>query len=632
MPQSDAIDEFIALPREQQLSTLQSLSPEKQDKLLGQVKQRRSAPKGPAPKADTPEARTAGNYASEVARGVGRGIKNDVVGMYDAVRHPDATIQAGSEQAKAGDAAGEKEFRDTKGAPLAQRAGAYLMTELENAPIIGGMVQHAEQGGTRPGSPESVGAAAEGVTTFEAPAVALHGVKALAPRLRPSAQSLVGAGEKNVKPIVAKEAASAGEAAKSAIKSNREAAANNATDTAAVKSGNKEAVRAQGKIAPTEEKLKTTGRELQGQIETARNNALKVGNEKYNTVNEALSGFTADGEQVVGAVESAAGKISGSNTRPPILKDMTDRLYRGDTLDYGDLQGYYSELGKELSKGTLPGDIYTAYDTLHEAVGGEMQRIADSQGMGAQLTGARNYWRRMKQTFGKPYNPTDTGNAVLEKTTGQGTADEQANRVRLLGSFDPSIPQTVEHIDNLRKGLKSLPDQKPLRDVVKPLPAKPEMKQIHPVDVNTRAIREQLLDRWSSGESQLSKFQVRSLVGGGLGALVGGLFEGKIGAGLGGVIGSTMGPAAISRLVEVPAVREWLTRPPAGELETLRKLPSADRLRITDTLKGVVEQSAKMGKPIRVSPAATAIIVGTQGLAPRLPEQNATDAWAGVQP
>ena len=87
-----------------------------------------------------------------------------------------------------------------------------------------------------------------------------------------------------------------------------------------------------------------------------------------------------------------------------------------------------------------------------------------------------------------------------------------------------------------------------------------------------------------------------------------------------------MGPVAIARLVEVPAVREWLTRPPKGELETLRKLPSADRLRIVDTLGKVVDQAATFGKPIKVSPAITALIAG--GLAPR---QNPTDEWAQSQ-
>lgn len=485
---------------------------------------------------------------------------------------------------------------------------------------------------TRPGETLSTmaGQAAVIDPALRVGGAAVSGARGLAPRIaeaaQKGAQGLVGAGERSVTAAVAKDATEAGKAASDAIKANREAAAKHATNAAEVRAANNEAVRAQGKIAPTQEKLKTAGRELQAQIETARNNALREGNAKYSAVNAKLNPIEADPEFYTNSLVDAAENIAGSAPEPTILKNIKKRIETGDPIRYEDLQADYSLLGKELSKGTLAGPVYHAYDQMHESIGGEMQRIADAHGQGPQLVAAQNYWRRMKQAFGRPYNPSDTGNMVLEKATGQASADEQANRVRLLGSFDKSIPQTVEHIGNLREGLGALPDAKPLRDVVKPAPPKPQPTQIHAPTVNTRAIREALLDKWTHGESELSKFQVRSLVGGGLGAVVGGLFEGRVGAGVGGVIGTTMGPVAIARLVEVPAVREWLTRPPKGELETLRKLPSADRLRIVDTLGKVVDQAATFGKPIKVSPAITALIAG--GLAPR---QNPTDEWAQSQ-
>ena len=40
---ADAIDDFIALPQDQQLSTLQQLAPDKQNALLARVKQRRTS-------------------------------------------------------------------------------------------------------------------------------------------------------------------------------------------------------------------------------------------------------------------------------------------------------------------------------------------------------------------------------------------------------------------------------------------------------------------------------------------------------------------------------------------------------------------------------------------------------------
>jgi hypothetical protein len=446
----------------------------------------------------------------------------------------------------------------------------------------------------------------------------VQGVKALPETLRKGAQSAVGAGERNVRPTVAKEAQAASDAARKTIASNREATATHAKDVADTRAANAEATRKQGKIAPTQEKLQSGSRELQAQIETARSKALKVGNEKYNTVHEALNEFPADMEKFTDALGEAESQFGETQGVPPIIRRLNEVK---EPLTYADLQKVYSELGKELSKGTLPGTTFHAYDQLQEAFGEDMQRIADAHGMGAELTDARNYWRRMKQTFGKPYNPTDAGNITLEKATGTAATDEQANRVRLLGSFDPSIPQTVEHLGNVRKGVASLPKEQPIRNVVKPLPAAPEAGQIHPVDVNTRSLRQNLLDRWSSGEGTMNKYQVKALVSGGLGAVLGGLFGHGEGATIGGLAGYSLGPAAVAKLVETPAVREWLTRPPTAELEALRSLPHADRLRITDTLKQAAQLTG-----VKVSPALGAIIGLEANIAPR---KHPSDEYAG---
>jgi hypothetical protein len=52
---SDPIQEFMALPLEQQLSTLQQLSPDKQDKLLAKVKEYRSKQTAPAERMRVPQ-------------------------------------------------------------------------------------------------------------------------------------------------------------------------------------------------------------------------------------------------------------------------------------------------------------------------------------------------------------------------------------------------------------------------------------------------------------------------------------------------------------------------------------------------------------------------------------------------
>ena len=237
---------------------------------------------------------------------------------------------------------------------------------------------------------------------------------------------------------------------------------------------NAAATRAQGKIPPTKAKLNIAVQEMQAQIETAREKSRQIGNKYFNAVNAKLNPLPADMETIANGLTDSLGKIKGTEAEPTVLKAISKRIEAGDALTYEDLQGFYSELGNEISKGTLPGDIYTAYDAMHEVVGKDMQRIADSQGAGKQLLNARNYWRRMKQTFGKPYNPTDAANLALDKTAGSVMQRaEQINRLRLLGSFDRTIPQTALHIANLQKGIEALPKEAPVRAVVQPLPQNP---------------------------------------------------------------------------------------------------------------------------------------------------------------
>lgn len=190
-------------------------------------------------------------------------------------------------------------------------------------------------------------------------------------------------------------------------------------------------------------------------IETARNKSLKVGNEKYTTVNEALNPIQADPEAIQTAMANATEALKGSHGEPTLIRSMMSKFERGDPWTYEDLQGDYSRLGKELSKGTLPGDEYHAYDVLHEALGDEMQRIANSQGMGEQLTGARNYWRRMKQAFGKPLQQNDVATSTLRAIAPEATEqDVIANRIRLMGSFDPEIPKAFEEMQQAQQAAK----------------------------------------------------------------------------------------------------------------------------------------------------------------------------------
>lgn len=317
----------------------------------------------------------------------------------------------------------------------------------------------------------------------EAGGAALRGAMAVPGTAKGIARALTGTGEgatgKFIADVAEKnkaaigKAAEATEAARTKVnEQNTKQAAQHKTDVSKYLKSRNEAETAQAaladefkkgstqqaKIEPTQEKLVKSRKALQANIETARERALTQGNANYSALNETLAPVQANPEMYTNAYLEASDALRGSKNPPGLLNAMGKKIEEGDPVTYADLQGDYSALGKELSKGNLPGDVYHAYDQLHESIGNEMQRIADNNGMGKQLTDARNYWRRMKQTFGKPFSMTDAATKTISSAAPNLATDaEQANRIRLLGSFDPNIPSMFSDMENIQNGLKALP-------------------------------------------------------------------------------------------------------------------------------------------------------------------------------
>ena len=124
----------------------------------------------------------------------------------------------------------------------------------------------------------------------------------------------------------------------------------------------------QEKIKPTANKLQQAWSNLRAGVETAREKALKSGNVKYSAVNEKLSKIPASKDFIDKSLLNAGESLRGSTQDTSLMKQM-QMEYAEKTPTYNDLQGDYSRLGKELTKGTLPGDLYHAYDMMHEAIG-----------------------------------------------------------------------------------------------------------------------------------------------------------------------------------------------------------------------------------------------------------------------
>ena len=595
----------------------------------------------PQPVASHTQARTPGNYAGAVGGGLAEGAKDFVSGTYGTLRHP---IETGKSLAKQLD-----EFFQTPEDEASWQGN--LLKAAEKFPVVGGYVQQAETGGTTPGSPEALRAGVRASTALAvgpktAELIAKAGPRAITESAKSGLRKVTGTTPKVVKSHVAE-----------VEKANLEAQGKHGAELEKSKSEFKknvqkhveekakvEAARAEGKrkfetesakqkkIKETEAKREEAHRNLQAGIETARENARKIGNEKYDAVNERLKNQPAEPSKLVTAVQNSMSEIKGTDVKPQIFKSIEDRLMNENGVSYQDLQGYYSELGKELMRGTLDGYLYHAYDSLHEAIGNEMQRIADNNGMGAELTDARNYWRRMKQTFGKSHITTDEATEALRTSDPTRYAETiRKKRINLQGSFDPRLPGLYQHVENLKTGAESLPKPVPQRALTAELmesqkaapkppkpnyPTAPEPQKVHKADVEI-AKRDALQEDagWLDKQA-VSAAKYMILLRGAYDAIHKTVnVPGDISAG----VLTYAGMRAIADTLRNPKVVEML-----GKMteQDLAEIPEEMR---GEDLKNIVFEARKQG--IKVSPALLAAV----GAAGNRPEGDKTKKLREIQ-
>lgn len=226
--------------------------------------------------------------------------------------------------------------------------------------------------------------------------------------------------------------------------------------------------------------------------------ALRVrAGEMYDAIREKVGSATLPGSDLAVAARSALSKISGTSVTPPIFRDILGKYpeaepdtipYQGAQIPRGhplydvlsqngavsappatfaDLQGYYSELGKELSKGTLPGDVYTATRALQDSIGDMMQKMADSKGaeVGKSLTAARKFYRDYMKAFHDPTGPSGSGSPIaqallakdpltaVEKFSGNAGSRGVAN----LRQFSDSLANLAQHVQKVSQTKVSTP-------------------------------------------------------------------------------------------------------------------------------------------------------------------------------
>lgn len=240
---------------------------------------------------------------------------------------------------------------------------------------------------------------------------------------------------------------------------------------------------------------------------------------KYDAVREKVGGLTVPNSDLASAVRDAEKNISGSTENIKIFRDILSKHpaeepefieYQGADIPKGhplydvlkeqggisgaapatfsDLQGYYSELGRALSKGNLPDDVFRAIRDLHQNIGNMMQGLSDQAGVGPQFSEARNFYRQYMQTFRDYSSPLYKAMKATERGKSiAALAGMDQTGIEALAKYNPELAQRANTVRGYqaeakapvsRKAIKSLPKLGP-KETVPP----PETKTIGAEDI-----------------------------------------------------------------------------------------------------------------------------------------------------
>lgn len=324
------------------------------------------------------------------------------------------------------------------------------------------------------------------------------------------------------------------------------------------------------------------------------------------------------------------------------------------TATYNDLQGYVSEIGRELSKGTLAGDVFQAYKALQEKLLDRMEKIASDAGMGSTLKKARSGYRDYMQTFFEPSGPEASAlaKALQERLPENaiphlsGTKDVRDIRTN-LAKFDPAIAGqggAAQLYDNYLKSLreyKGLPKSTPAPKSLQP-PVAPTPKTIPPAPrakppVVGKTVEPEITkigtDELIASKKAAIKQEVRSADRFGTWIIPMTMMHGLLGAvtlnaevalsALADIPLYLASREAFARVLEKPGVQDWIAHPSTKDIQELMKLPPQYRGVMQQQVGKLISTAQAEGRTI--SPELLGFVGGQGALAPR---KNPTDEWS----
>ena len=84
-------------------------------------------------------------------------------------------------------------------------------------------------------------------------------------------------------------------------------------------------------------------------------------------------------------------------------------------LTFDKLHGYYSELGRAMYGGDIPGDEFSAYKNIREnVIGKQMAAMAEAENKGDRFQAAQENWKRLENTFNNT-SPVSRGGSPIAR-------------------------------------------------------------------------------------------------------------------------------------------------------------------------------------------------------------------------
>ena len=269
---------------------------------------------------------------------------------------------------------------------------------------------------------------------------------------------------------------------------------------------NREAGAAERAKADQADRLPVVGSQLMSglrQLDKALRDRAAV---MYDAIREKVGNASLPGTGLAQAARAAISNIKGTSVTPTVFRDILGKYpeaepetinYQGTQVPrgtplydvlaqhgaveappvtYADLQGYYSELGGELSKGTLPDDVYLATRALQESVGGMMQDLADKAGVGKQLTAARVFYRKYMDTFHEPTGPSSSGSPIAQALLAKDplvavdkfASDSGERGIADLRRYSDSLANLAQEAQRVARTKISVPERKSVADIKSP--------------------------------------------------------------------------------------------------------------------------------------------------------------------